>query len=256
MRQRVVSNADNRSARLAVTAVLLSCLAAEALFAQDATAVALDRIYREYSSQQEKPDVARLVRLDQQLRELVPYYQWQGRPWLEARYFRTEYESIGVSPGLFERDVLNYSGKLLAEAHALDPNSPFRSYTLYSTVFGAAGETSTMAPSPEAADAYVREFPAGPFIVHVYMALAHFYHDLYEVIQLEEAGQRGDYKDHCYKPYLKGTPLTEQAKAAQELGIHYYQRLLELLPGNEDEKRHLDDLREGKRTYYSFYCGD
>ena len=114
--------------------------------------------------------------------------------------------SGGIFPEPFERDVLTYSGKLLAEAHAHNPNSPFRSYTLYSTIFGKAGETSNGVPSPDAAEAYVREFPQGPFIVDVHLVAAHFYDDVYKLITLEEAGQRIGYKFDCYDTYLKAQP--------------------------------------------------
>jgi len=239
--------------RVVVGALLWSFLGAWQSYSQDAMGEALQRIYNEYSSQQSRPDISRLVVLDQQLRDLVPYHAWQGRPWLEARYYRPEYESMGVSTALFEPDFLTYSGKLLAEAHARDPNSAYRSYTLYSTVFGDVGEPANGAPSPTAAEAYLREFPAGPFGVHAAMALAHFYHELFQVIQA--AAQGMDYKNHCYGKYLDATPLPEQQKRAQETAIRYYERLLELLPQNDSEKQHLADLRRGS-SYYGFYCGD
>jgi hypothetical protein len=137
----------NRLVKLVVLSVLACAAVPESLHAQDATAVALDRIYREYGAQKGATDVAVLVRLDQQLRNLVPYYTWQNRPWLSANYFDTKYKEIGLAPALFEPSVLTYSGKLLLEAHTKNARSPLRSSTLYSTVFGAAGETSNGLPS-------------------------------------------------------------------------------------------------------------
>jgi hypothetical protein len=240
----------------AVASVLgVSILTAGSPSAQDTLAVALDRIYREYSSQQARPEVGRLVLLDQELRDLIPYYDWQGRPTAKASSSRPEYEDMGVSPAMFEPEFLTYSGKLLLEAHAIDPNSAFRSHTLYSTVFGPEGEVSSGVPSPEAAEAYVREFPAGPFSVHAYLALAHFYDDLYKVIRREEAGRRIDYKYDCYKAYLTQDDLSQQARIAQELGIRYYEQLLRRLPRNEDEARRLANLRTGKEGAW-FYCSD
>jgi hypothetical protein len=217
-------------------------------------AAVLEQIYGEYFSDRDRPDVARLVRLDQQLRELFPHYFWERRPPVEAKYYKHEYESIGVSQALFDSDFLEYSGKLLREAHTLDPHSTYRSYTLYSTIF-EQGEKNSV-PSPDAAQAYVREYPSGPFIVHVYVALAHFYDDLYKVIKLEEAGQRIDYKYDCYKAYLSAEPLAEQRLAAQDAGIRNYERLLDLLRENDDEARYLAELRSGDNLWRWFYCGD
>ena len=233
--------------------VLLTILAVEGICAQDSIETALDRIHREYSAATQ--DVARLVLLDQELRELIPYYAWKERPWLPATYLRPDYDNIGIFPGLFERDVLTYSGKLLAEAHAHNPNSPFRNYTLYSTIFGKAGETSNGVPSPDAAEAYVREFPQGPFIVDVHLVVAHFYDDLFKVITLEEAGQRIGYKFDCYDTYLKAQPLAEQRQRARESAIRHYERLVDLLPRNADQARYLADLRQ-ERSHGWFYCGD
>ena len=116
--------------RLVGALVLVMILAPEGLAAQDAIATALDRIHREYSSG--PMDTARLVLLDRELRELIPHYSWQERPWLRATYLKVGYESIGVHSGLFERDFLIYSGELLAEAHSNDPNfTVSKSYSVF-----------------------------------------------------------------------------------------------------------------------------
>ena len=72
--------------RLVGALVLVMILAPEGLAAQDAIATALDRIHREYSSG--PMDTARLVLLDRELRELIPHYSWQERPWLPATYLQ------------------------------------------------------------------------------------------------------------------------------------------------------------------------
>jgi hypothetical protein len=143
---------------------------------------------------------------------------------------------------------------LLLEAHALNPNSAFRDHTLYSTVFGIVEENGV--PDSQTAELYAREFPSAPFIVHVYVALAHFHDDLYNLIQAEEAGQRIDYKYDCYQEYLTDAPLAEQRRVAQEAGVRNYERLLTLLPQNTDEREYLDELRSGQRLQRWFYCGD
>ena len=234
--------------------VLVMILAPEGVAAQDAIATALDRIHREYSSG--PMDTARLVLLDRELRGLIPYYSWQERPSLPATYLQAGYGSIGVRPALFEGVTLTYSGKLLAEAHSNDPHSPFRSHTLYSTIFWREGRRSTDMPSPDAAKAYVNEFPQGPFIVEAHLILAGFYDDLYKVITLEEDGRRTDYKYDCYKTYLTAKPLPEQRQIARESAIRHYERLFELLPLYADLKPHLVGLREDRPTRGWFNCGD
>jgi hypothetical protein len=64
--------------------------------------------------------------------------------------------------------------------HKINPRSPSRSFTLYSTVF-PKGEDVGDIPNVEAARAYLREFPEGPFASDVYVDLAHFRDDLYKV---------------------------------------------------------------------------
>ena len=144
----------------------------------------LERIYQEYSSSRKRPDVSRLVQLDDQLRRLIPYWNWEGSP-ASSKNYRPEYSAIGVRPALFEPDSLSYSGKLLLEAHRRDPKS-HRRYTLYATVFGAEGEDGNALPLPTAAKAYLDEFPKGPFAVSAHLAAANFYADLFKVIRAEE----------------------------------------------------------------------
>ena len=77
--------------------VLVMILAPEGLAAQDAIATALDRIHREYSSG--PMDTARLVLLDRELRELIPHYSWQERPWLRATYLKVVTRASVSTPG-------------------------------------------------------------------------------------------------------------------------------------------------------------
>ena len=186
---------------------------------------------------------------------MIPYYDWRERPGLSATYLRPDHADIGVSPGLFERDLLTYSGKLLVEAHARDPNSPYRGYTLYSTIFGESGETSTEVPLVSAAEAYLREFPQGPFVIDVHIVAAHFYNDLYQVVALEQSGRRIDYKFECYNRYITAQPLSVQRATAREAAIRYYERLVELLPMEVNQARYLEDLRQ-ESPHGWFFCGD
>jgi hypothetical protein len=205
----------------------------------------LDRLYRDYVARQDQRDVAFLVEMDQKLRNLSFERQ--------SRYLKPEYESLGLSPALFDSDFFYYSGKLLAEAHRIDPNSPDRRYTLWSIV---ESDTTAVVNSPAFAESYVQEFPSGPFITQAYFALAGFYDDLFKVIKLEETGDRIDYKYDCFQPYIKSAPLAEQARAAQEAGIRYYQKLQQLRPDDESIVANLARLREGKDYHSWSSCPD
>jgi hypothetical protein len=83
-----------------VLAVFGNPLSSESQGALDA---ALERIYKEYSSFRGQPDVSRLVLLDQELRRLIPYWSWEG-PSVRSKNYRPEYETIGVTPLMFEPD--------------------------------------------------------------------------------------------------------------------------------------------------------
>lgn len=222
---------------------------------QDSVSSSLSGILKEYEATRATPTVGDLVQLDRRLRELLPRINWEHRLPVSARSYDPRFSAIGVAPHLFDRDSIGYSGRLLLEAHALDPRSTLRSHTLFSEVFGPAGEMSNEVPVAARAEGYLAEFPNGPFAVDATAALAHFYDDLFKVIRLEESGRRVDYKHACYKPYLSGRPLHEQRLAAQEAGVKLYRRLVDLLPANPGVKQQLAALSTGTTSGW-FYCAD
>jgi hypothetical protein len=235
--------------RLFLIALLLS------FGAQDATTARLAGIHKEFVTLKSAPTVSGLVRLDRQLRDLVPRHTWDGRRLVSAAYLEPRYEELGLDLLMFDGDYLGYSGKLLAEAHALNPRSPLRSHTLYSTIFSPEGESSNRVPSRDRAEEYVSEFPAGPFIVEALTILAHFYDDLFKVISLEETGGRVGYKYDCFLPYLTSRPLAEQRRAAQEAGLRAYERLIALRQGISAIKDEMSALKDGTtRAWHS--CAD
>jgi hypothetical protein len=224
---------------------LVAVLVSVAGFGQDRTATTLARIHKEYVALKTAPTVADLVRLDRQLRDLMPGYAWGEWRFISAAYLDPRYKELGVAPLMFDGDHLGYSGKLLAEAHAVNPRSPLRSHTLYSQIFSPDGESSNNVPSRDRAEEYVREFPAGAFVVEALTVLAHFYDDLFKVITLEETGRRVGYKYDCFVPYLTSQPLAVQRRAAQEAGVRAYERLIALRPEIPAIKNELSALRNG-----------
>ena len=241
--------------RFCLVALLVSLPSVFAHEAQDATSATLAKLYKEYLALKPAPTVSGLVRLDRQLRDLMPRYTWGGWRSIGAAYLEPRYEDLGVADGMFDRDHLTYSGKLLAEAHALNPRSPLRSHTLYSTIFSPDGESSNNVPSRDRAEEYVREFPTGPFVVEALTILAYVYDDLFKVIKLEETAGRVGYKYDCFAPYLTSQPLADQRRAAQEAGVRAYERLIALRPEISAIKEALSALRNGTtRAWHS--CAD
>ena len=222
-------------------------------FSQDAIDVSLERIHREYLALRKQPDVGRLVLLDGELRRLFPTWYWEG-PWVDSSRLRPGYDALGIRTSLFEAAFLGYSGKLLREAHRLDPKA-YRSHTLYSTVFSADGEAGDEIPSPTAAEAYLKEFPSGPFVVQTHLALAHFYADLFKVIRSEETRLGRTYKYDCFQKYISSAPLAEQRTRAQQRGVAHYVAVDRLHPKVESLARELTEMREGRSDGWH-YCAD
>jgi hypothetical protein len=238
------------------TLVVVACLAVGSIggiaLSQGTVNLDLERIYKEYVSLS-KPDAGRLVQLDQELRRLIPYWHWQG-PWASTTNYREAYEAIGVRPMLFEPGSLAYSGKLLLEAHRLNPNS-HRSYTLYATVFADAREADTTPPSPAAARAYLKEFPRGPFAIDVRLALANFYSDLFNVISAEAAGEARDYKYDCYKEHVMPGPLGPQRDYARAQVIEHYGVVIRARPELTEVAERLSAFRREPGQAWH-YCAD
>jgi hypothetical protein len=238
--------------RLLVIAVTALSVIPEGVAAQRSVVTALDRLYRQYRAQEGNPDVRTLVLLDQELRRLMPEWVWEGRS-ADSTGVPTEYEVLGVRPAPFAPEFLSYSGKLLVEAHRLDQTSQ-REYTLYSTVFGA-DEAANSLPAPSAAEAYLQEFPAGPFALQAHLALAHFYADVFKVVQGEEVGRPRDYKYDCFQKYIDDTALAVQRTHAQVRAVSHYTVVTHLLPKVERLARELDAMRQGRSSGWN-YCAD
>jgi hypothetical protein len=125
---------------------------------------------------------------------------------------------------------------------------------VYSTVFPSGNDHGNDAPSPRAAETYLREFPDGPFAPHVTRTLAYFYDDLYKVIRFELAGERIDYKYSCYQRFLSNRPR-EQLTIAQQSAILYYRKAIALLPGDWYLPDRLREMEKGPDNGWH-YCAD
>jgi hypothetical protein len=96
---------------------------------------ALETIHARLLKAIAQKDIGELVRLDGELRHLLHDPWRESHTTFDAKYFRPEYADLGISVGHYS-DALEYSGQLLAEAYHLNPQSPYRRYTLYSAVVG------------------------------------------------------------------------------------------------------------------------
>jgi len=155
----------------------------------------------------------------------------------------------------FDMGYVVYTGKVLSDAHKANPNSPFRSATLFATVFPNAGENLNHMPVVPAAEAYLREFPTGPFVVETSLTLAHFYDDLFKLLQSRIAGRSVWYKEDCFARYVTTEPITAQLRTAQQTGLAYYDRAAIERRGDASIRASRDALQRG-RTSSWFFCHD
>lgn len=219
--------------------------------AQSSIEAALARVYSAYTGAVSSGDVALLVALDRQLREMIA----PGET-VFVGALPSEYEKVGVSRALFEPSTLAYSGKVLLDAHQISPGSPWRNFTLYSTVF-AGGQDWGGIPNIRAARAYLREFPTGPFAADVYLQMGHFRDDLYKVLLgLADPAGPPDYKLDCYRRYVTQQSYRVQQQAARRAAIANYQHVLVLRPGDEEARRGLAHLYQGDALLTWYFCPD
>ncbi len=235
--------------RLAVVGAVLMASSHPATYGQETVEAALGRIYSQYVMARTGRDIGRLVSLDGDLRQMMASNQS-----IEASHLRPGYEDLGLSGAAFDPGSLVYSGKILRDAHKINPRSPSRNFTLYATVF-PKGEDVGDIPNVEAARAYLREFPEGPFAADVYLDLAHFRDDLYKVFQGFVEGGVPEYKLDCYNRYVTKQPYREQLKAAQNSGVANYRRALALRPGDTVARESLTELLKGT-TLSWYFCPD
>jgi hypothetical protein len=220
----------------------------------------LDRILKEYIALPQSRDVRRLVELDRELAALAEQIQKNDRSGESAKIWRKDYESIGVYVGHYS-DQIGYSGKLLVEAHAINPNSPYREYTLFTTLLGEGtfhglGEM----PNIEAARKYIQEFPRGPFAAKTYAIIGSFYDDLAKVIkeQIEDAENNKDYKYDCFSKYLTKEPYKAQLEKARSYAIENLEKAIALTEDGEHKdalRQELMDVKKGESNGW-YWCAD
>jgi len=230
----------------------LLVLFSELTLGQDKIANDLQRIYRNYTVTGANKDISVLIELDQELRAIFKL------PWdydyneIQGSYYKSKYDSIGI----FFSDYwpgLHYRGKLLREAHKINPNSSFRNYTFYSTA--NCDEENCSMPNIDSVQAYLTQYPEGPFIFEIYRTLAHFHDDLYKEIRNVINGKEKNYKYDCYAPFISNVNLQGQLDSAQSLGVLYYEKAIKIKPSEKRLLKSLENLRNGTTRGW-YFCSD
>ncbi len=170
--------------------------------------------YNKINFQDIENAIEALVNLDLKLRKFLREIVTQPD---QSNYWKSDYAKLDLEIGHFS-DSFEYSGALLDKAYKLNPQSKFRKYTLFS---GINTDKYCWVENPrnlESAFQYLKEFPNGPFVADVYMALGGFYWSLYNYIQY----QKEDLKNKPHEE-LKGlenhSTLLQYIKETSKLSI-------------------------------------
>lgn len=196
----------------------------------------LDTILSEYKSLPQPKNIKRLVELDNELKSLVfVMHEWHRDDYsAAAKSWHKGFEEIGLYIGHYSQ-AFGYSNKLLVEAHRVNPNSPHRKFTLFSTILGE-GTSHGLGEMPDISMAhqYLKEFPYGPYAEDTYEILGYFYDDLYKALlhRLKKKKGERDFKDDCFAPFITKEPYATQLSKARALGIRYLNEAISMGPTN------------------------
>ena len=149
----------------------------------------------------------------------------------------------------------------MVEAHQLNPHSKYRSYTLYTEIYGKSADHNF--PDVDTAILYLKEFPNGPYATDVIGILAGFYHDLYAALRniKEEPNIENRSETYsCFDDYIAQHPKDANIEGARKLGILYFEKVLAATPlKNPYYSMYLDELdalKHGKTDNTVNSCGD
>jgi hypothetical protein len=198
----------------------------------------LNEIYGQYSRLESSPPISALVKLDGDLRKLLPHPNPDNFPWAPLACWRPEFDEIGVVQGHFCQ-CTRYRGTLLSRAHSTESNSALRSYTLYS----------------EGALPYLEEFPDGPFANSAHRSVGGLYSDLFLFIRGEVAGDQQGYKQQCFREFIDERPLAEQLSEAQRKAVYHFSEAARFDPTDKIVKRWLRYMEAGD-PQFNHTCAD
>lgn len=221
----------------------------------------LENIFSKHQATKQDRSEARLqllVELDRELRILIE------KPWtvqnktIAQRYWKGKYTDIGVSVGQYS-DALAYSGKLLADAKALDAKGQYAAYTSYVNICGGVGNFSGSCDMPDikAALDYEKKFPQGPFIEDTLTMIGNFYSDLRQALKISDTK---DFKYQCFSKYINERLIQSQIADASKSAAKYYKKVLALhsdkTAANDSIKGWLDEIDSNAEDTGWHFCAD
>lgn len=233
----------------------LSCtLANAATYAQR-----LERIFQAYQVLGQPKDVQRLVELDAELRALGNEIEAKDTAGKTRSIWKSKYASMGVYVGHYS-DSIGYSGKLLVDAHKIDPHSIYRERTMFSSILGI-GSSHGLGEMPNVGQAkkYLQEFPEGAFADEANFILGSFYDDKAKVLRdLLDPKYEKDYKYDCFKPYLSKDTYEKQQIQARRSAIFHLNKAISQTTESVKKKRIREELIEVKNGTSSgwYWCAD
>ena len=232
----------------------------------------LSSLYDEYLPLKNKSENAEKIfllsrRIEQtatEIQKLYPMdYNRNSEKYVEISkcLWDAKFEEIGLSIGHYS-DQLAHSGKLLFEVHRLNPQNKYRSYTLYTEIFGKSGKVFEI-PDVILASSYLKEFPNGPRVLDVYEILAGFYHDLYAALREREKEPRMEERGEtysCYDGWITQHPEEAKQEHARKLGIFYFEKIIATISIKDRQRPmyldELNSLKNGKTDNVVNICGD
>jgi hypothetical protein len=238
----------------------LICFSLTCVLANAATySQRLERIYQAYQALGQPKDVQHLVELDAELRALGNEIEAKDTAGKTRSIWKSKYASLGIYVGHYS-DSIGYSGKLLVEAHKIDPHSIYRERTMFSSILGV-GSSHGLGKMPNVGQAkkYLQEFPEGAFTDEANFILGSFYDDKAKVLRdLRDPKYEKDYKYDCFKPYLsKDTYETQQMQARRSSILHLSKAITQTTELAK-KKRIREELAEVKNSTSSgwYWCAD
>ena len=258
--------------------IFMGCAISSHAFGEDPIQQRLDQLYAEYEATIANPTVKKYVELDGKLRaflsEELPKYSEDSEGYskydghtlvvgIETRkkFSNNSARELGLEISRYV-PILLYSGKILVQAHELNPYSKYREYTLFSQIMSTNGLEM---PDIKVAYQYARAFPNGPFIANVYLIIASFHKDLFMIVRGLSQGENV-FGLYCYKPYVERRPYKEQMAQNKRIALRYYTKYKEALASGAKRAlwfadsilfsdRIIDKLNAGTVEAWSF-CAD
>jgi hypothetical protein len=235
---------------------ILICIVMSCTLSNAATyAQRLERIFQDYQALEKPKDIQRLVELDAELKKLESEVQNKG---IMREFFKKKHKLIGVE-GDYQSDQMVYSGKLLVEAHKINPNSAYREQTFFSTVENKSKYGLGEMPRVGQAKKYLLEFPEGTFAGEVNVILGSFYDDKAKVLRdLSDPKYEKDYKYDCFKEYLSKDSYQTQLMIARRSAIFHLNKAITQTTESAKKKRIREELVEVKKGTSSgwYWCAD